>query len=98
MRADAAQRQETQIVQSQLDLYDSLPWFASPAGCADNLFKAAVNCLSNPVIQIPHFLDSFTAGRSRTLYGGWASEPNGSTTNGSPLISVSSTPQVSTSI
>ena len=59
-------------MQSRKTLDDSLPRFVSPAACADNLFKAAVNCLSNPVIQIPHFLDSFTAGRSRTLYGGWA--------------------------
>ena len=60
MGADAAQRQETQIVQSQLDLYDSLPWFASPAGCADNFSKAAVNCRSKSVTQLPpHSLDSF---------------------------------------
>ena len=33
-------QQETQIVQSQLDLYDSLPWCASPAGCADSYTAA----------------------------------------------------------
>ena len=34
----------------------------SVSDCADNLFKASVNCLSNSVIQLPHSLDR--AGRS----------------------------------
>ena len=49
--------------------------------------------LTNAVIEVPHLLDSFTAGRPPTVHNGCASEPAGSTTNRSPSMSRSSTLQ-----
>ncbi len=63
------------------------------SNCPDDVSKAAVNCRSSSVIQSPHSLDSFKAGRPPTVQGRESSVPAGSTTNRSPSISVSSSPQ-----